>query len=222
MLFPPEYGPLAAVTPGTPGGLMVMLAEYGTMSLAEVLEPSIQMADGYAIEASTANSMERNKELLKTWPYSRHVFLPHLGEEREAPYAGEIFRQPDLAVTLRKLVETEQQALAQGKTRKEAIYAAYDRFYKGDIAAGVREGIARTGRVAHHGGPGELAGLHRRTGQNHLQGHRGLQTHHLGTGAGDAAGAEHARERGPPVDGVQQRQVHPHSIPGNEPRFRRS
>jgi len=134
MRFPPEYGPLAAVTPGTPGGLMVMLAEYGTMSLAQVLEPSIQMADGYAIEASAANSMERSKERLKTWPYSRDVFLPHLGEEREAPFPGEIFRQPDLAATLRKLVETEQEALAQGRTRKEAIYAAYDRFYKGDIA----------------------------------------------------------------------------------------
>ena len=39
--YPPEYGPLAAVTPGTPGGLMVMLAEFGTMSLAQVLAPSI-------------------------------------------------------------------------------------------------------------------------------------------------------------------------------------
>src|SRR6478609_5520392 len=43
---PPEYGPLAAVTPGTPGGLMVMLAEYGTLSLEEVLAPAIQMAAG--------------------------------------------------------------------------------------------------------------------------------------------------------------------------------
>src|SRR5262249_53481666 len=45
--FPPEYGPLAAVTPGTPGGLLTMLAEYGTLSLAEVLAPAIRMADGY-------------------------------------------------------------------------------------------------------------------------------------------------------------------------------
>ena len=44
--FPPEYGPLAAVTPGTPGGLCVMLAEYGTMSLKDVLEPAMQMAAG--------------------------------------------------------------------------------------------------------------------------------------------------------------------------------
>lgn len=134
MKYPPEYGPLAAVTPGTPGGLLTMLAEYGTMSLKEVLAPAMQMAEGYPIEAQTANQIERNKELIKEWPYSKKVFLPHLGEEREAPDAGEIFIQEDLLATLNKMVEAEQQALKKGKSRKEAIYAAYDRFYKGDIA----------------------------------------------------------------------------------------
>lgn len=134
MKYPPEYGPLAAVTPGTPGGMMVMLAEFGTLSLADVLGPAIQMADGYPIEEAAANTIEREKKRLKEWPYSRQVMLPHLGQKREAPEAGEIFRQPDLAATLRKLVEAEQHARAQGKSRKEAIYAAYDRFYKGDIA----------------------------------------------------------------------------------------
>lgn len=134
MKYPPQYGPLAAVTPGTAGGLMTMLAEYGTMSLKDVLAPAMQMAEGYPIEAQTANSIERNKDLIKDWPYSKKVFLTHPGESREAPIAGEIFSQPDLLETLRKIVEAEQQALKKGKTRKEAIYAAYDRFYKGDIA----------------------------------------------------------------------------------------
>ncbi|MBI1781338.1 MAG: gamma-glutamyltransferase family protein [Sphingobacteriales bacterium] len=132
--FPPEYGPLAAVTPGTPGGLCYMLAEYGTMSLKEVLAPAMQLAGGYPIESETANSMERNKQRLKEWPYSKAVFLPHAGEKREAPEAGEIFVQKDLLETLTKMVEAEQEALKKKKTRKEAIYAAYDRFYKGDIA----------------------------------------------------------------------------------------
>lgn len=134
MKYPPEYGPLAAVTPGTPGGLMTMLAEYGTMSLKEVLAPAMQMAEGYPMEAQTANSIERQKSRLKEWPYSAKVFLPHAGEDREAPSAGEIFVQKDLLATLTKLVEAEQTALKKKKTRKEAIYAAYDRFYKGDIA----------------------------------------------------------------------------------------
>jgi gamma-glutamyltranspeptidase/glutathione hydrolase len=134
MNYPPEYGPLAAVTPGTPGGLCTMLAEYGSMSLKDVLAPAIEMAAGYPIEAETANSIELNKERIKQWPYSKAVFLTHPGASREAPEPGEIFRQPDLLATLNKLVEAEQQALRKGKTRKEAIYAAYDRFYKGDIA----------------------------------------------------------------------------------------
>lgn len=132
--YPPAYGPLAAVTPGTPGGLMVMLAEYGTMSLKEVLEPSMQMAEGYPIEKQLADSIERQKKRIKDWPYSKKILLPHLGEEREATHPGEIFSQLDLLNTLKKLVEAEQAALDQGKSRKEAIYAAYERFYKGDVA----------------------------------------------------------------------------------------
>jgi gamma-glutamyltranspeptidase/glutathione hydrolase len=132
--YPPEYGPLAAVTPGTPGGLCTMLAEYGTMSLKQVLTPAMQMADGYPMEAETAGSIERNKERIKQWPYSKTVFLPHAGQAWEAPEAGEIFHQPDLLQTLQKMVDAEQDALKKGKNRKEAIYSAYDRFYKGDIA----------------------------------------------------------------------------------------
>jgi len=132
--YPPQYGPLAAVTPGTPGGLLTMLAEYGTMSLKEVLEPVMELAKGYPIEAQLSRSIERYKEMIKKWPYSKKVLLPHLGEAYEAPQPGEIFRQPDLLNTLEKLVAAEQQALREGKSRKEAIYAAYDRFYRGDIA----------------------------------------------------------------------------------------
>jgi gamma-glutamyltranspeptidase/glutathione hydrolase len=145
MKYPPEYGPLAAVTPGTPGGILVMLAEFGKLSLKDVLAPSIQLADGYPIEAQLANTIEREKKRLKEWRYSRELLLPHLGEKREAPEAGEIFCQPDLAATLRKLVEAEQQALASGKNRKAAIYAAYDRFYKGDIANELARGVKEEG-----------------------------------------------------------------------------
>jgi gamma-glutamyltranspeptidase/glutathione hydrolase len=146
MKYPPEYGPLAAVTPGTPGGLMVMLAEYGTLSLREVLGPSIQMAEeGYPIEAQLSAGLEKNKDKLKQWRYSREVLLPHLGQEHEAPQPGEIFRQKDLAATLKKLVETEQQALKAGKNRKQAIMAAYDRFYRGDIAKELVRGVQEEG-----------------------------------------------------------------------------
>jgi gamma-glutamyltranspeptidase / glutathione hydrolase len=134
MKYPPAYGPLAAVTPGTPGGLFTMLAELGTLRLADVLAPAIELADGYPIEQEASDQIEHGKGRIEQWPYSRATFLVHPGEKREGPSPGEIFRQPELAATLRKLVQAESEALAQGKDRKQAIQAAYDRFYRGDIA----------------------------------------------------------------------------------------
>ncbi len=145
MQYPPEFGPLAAVTPGTPGGLMVMLAEYGTLSLFDVLAPAIEMAEGYPIEASAVSAINRSKQLLEQWPASRAVFLPNEGEGPEAPVVGEVFRQPDLKATLEKLVAAEQAALSRGLDRKAAIYAAYDRFYRGDIAEALVRGTQNAG-----------------------------------------------------------------------------
>ncbi len=134
LAYPPEYGPLAATTPGTPGGLMVMLAEYGTMSLAEVLAPAIEMAEGYPIEAGTVQRINDNAHELIKWPYSKALFLSVDNGRMRGPKVGEIFRQPELKATLEKLVAAERAALEAGSSRKDAIYAAYDRFYRGDIA----------------------------------------------------------------------------------------
>ena len=138
MEYPPDTGPLAAVTPGTPGGLMVMLAEYGRLSLAEILAPAMQMAEGYPIEEANVIEIEENRDVIAQWPESKRLFLPNLDENNPeiwaAPRPGEILRQPDLFATLKKLVDAEAEALAAGSDRKAAIYAAYDRFYRGDIA----------------------------------------------------------------------------------------
>ena len=152
---------------------MMMLAEYGTMSLKDVLEPAIELADGYPIEQELVNRIERSKAAIRNWPYSKALHLPNARDGAptapaeagapsgvapahdqvaaqvagavEAPEPGSVFRQPDLAATLRKLVEAEQQALRAGKSRKDAIYAAFDRFYKGDIAAEIARGTQEQG-----------------------------------------------------------------------------
>ena len=128
MRGPPELGPLAALTPGTPGGLMVMLAEFGTMSLAQVLQPAMEMAAGYPMEQTEAINIESSKELLLRWESSRRVLLPNLDPQHPqhwaAPRPGQIFEQPELLATLTKLVETERKALASGKNRKQAIAIA--------------------------------------------------------------------------------------------------
>ncbi len=149
MSGPPEYGPLAAVTPGTPGGLLTMLAEYGTMSLEEVLAPAMEMAAGYPIEENATDAIEDNRAILSIWDNSREVFLPHYNaadlSARAAPRPNELFVQEDLLATLTKLVETERAALAAGKNRKEAIMAAYERFYRGDIAQEIVRGVQEAG-----------------------------------------------------------------------------
>ena len=176
MNYPPQYGPLAAVTPGTPGGICHMLAEYGTKSLKEVLAPAMQLADGYPIEAQTANSIERGKKQISEWPYSKAVFLTHPGEKREAPEAGEIFKQKDLFQTLTKMVEAEQQALKKGKTRKEAIYAAYDRFYKGDIAKEFVRGAQEQGGLITEA---DLANWKVKTEEPMMVNYKGIEVYKL-------------------------------------------
>jgi gamma-glutamyltranspeptidase/glutathione hydrolase len=89
-------------------------------------------------------AITREKARLAEWPYSRAVMLPRGGEP---PEAGALFRQPDLAATLRKLVEAEKDALARGLDRKAALYAAYDRFYKGDVAEEFVRGAREQGAL---------------------------------------------------------------------------
>ena len=116
MPYPPDYGPLAAVTPGTPGGLMVMLAEYGTTEPDRRARP--RDPDGRRLRdrgAGRQRASKRKRRRSRSGRTRRRSSCRTPGEKREAPEPGEIFRQPDLAATLRKLVEAEQQARAAGQ-----------------------------------------------------------------------------------------------------------
>ena len=121
----------AGVVPGLFGGWIGVLERFGTMSLAEVLEPAIEYAEnGHPIEASVVRSIRGSRELFEQFPTSAKIFLPG----GRVPNTGETFRMIDLANTFKKVVAAEQSALGAGKSRSEALQAAFDRFYKGDIA----------------------------------------------------------------------------------------
>jgi gamma-glutamyltranspeptidase/glutathione hydrolase len=121
----------AGIVPGNLGGYLVQLERYGTMSVAEVFAPAIEYAEkGYPIDAMLAQSIARGRNNLAKYPTTAKIYLPN-GEPLKA---GGLLRNPDYAATLGKLVEAEAQAKAKGATRAAAIQAAYDRFYKGDIA----------------------------------------------------------------------------------------
>jgi gamma-glutamyltranspeptidase/glutathione hydrolase len=124
-------GMKAGIVPGNLGGYLSILDKLGTMSIAEVFAPAIEYAEkGYPIDQMLAGSIDRGKTNLGKYPTTAKIFLPN-GQPLKA---GELLKNPDYAATLRKLVEAERQALSKKATRSAAIKAAFDRFYKGDIA----------------------------------------------------------------------------------------
>lgn len=124
-------GMLAGIVPGNLGGYLSLLERYGTMSVAEVFAPAIEVAEkGYPIDPMLAQSIDRGKNNLSKYPTSAKIFLPGGQPLKE----GDLLKNADYAATLKKMVEAERQALARKASRSAAIQAAVDRFYKGDIA----------------------------------------------------------------------------------------
>ena len=126
----PVAGVMPALVPGMPEAAMVALREFGTRSLAEAMQPAIDLADGMPLDDTRSSTIARSKKFFDLWPASRRYFMP----EGRTQFTGEIFRQPELASTLRRMVEVEKQARAAGKPREAAIDAVRDFFYRGEIA----------------------------------------------------------------------------------------
>ncbi len=126
----PVGGVMPALVPGMPEAAMVALREFGTLSLAEVIQPAIDLADGMPLDETRASTIARSKKWFDLWPASRRYFMP----EGRIQFEGEIFRQPELATTLRRMAEVEKKALSAGKPREQAIDAVRDFFYRGEIA----------------------------------------------------------------------------------------
>jgi gamma-glutamyltranspeptidase len=126
--IPSSDGLLSGGLPGVVDAWYVMLDRWGTMSFEQVLQPAIELAEnGFPLSEGRAGTIASSKKILK-YPSTVKIYLPN----GQSPRAGEIFKNPDLARTLKKLVEAEK--AGHGKGRHEALKAARDRFYKGDIA----------------------------------------------------------------------------------------
>jgi gamma-glutamyltranspeptidase / glutathione hydrolase len=126
--IPASDGLLSGGIPGVVDAWYILLDRWGTMSFEQVLQPAIELAEnGFPLGEASANDIAETKKILK-YPSTVRTYLP----DGKAPRAGAIFKNPDLARTLKKLIQTEQAEKARG--RHEALKAARDRFYKGDIA----------------------------------------------------------------------------------------
>ena len=136
----------AGVVPGLFGGWVAVLDRFGTMSLAELLAPAIDYAgNGHPIEQSVTEAIAESQELFGKFASSRGVFLP----DGRVPESNTRFTMPGLAATFKKLAEAEQRARRRGKSRSEALQAAFDRFYRGDIAREVVAFYEGTRRAVH-------------------------------------------------------------------------
>ena len=121
----------AGIVPGNLGGYLYLLDRFGTMTIGDVFAPAIEYAEkGYPIDPMLAADIERGKNNLSKYPTTAKIYLPG----GRPPAAGDLLKNPDYAGTLRKLVDAEEQARGKGASRSAAITAAFDRFYKGDIA----------------------------------------------------------------------------------------
>jgi gamma-glutamyltranspeptidase / glutathione hydrolase len=123
---------LSATVPGVVDAWTILLSHWGTKTFTEVLSPAIDLAErGYPLSEHYAQAMG-SEQLLK-YPSSARVYAPG-GRKWKA---GDVFANPDLARTLRRLVEAEKKETAKG--REAGLHAARERFYKGDIAREMAE-----------------------------------------------------------------------------------
>jgi len=123
----PVTGLMPALVPGMPEAALVALREYGTMPFAAVIQPALDIADGYPLDEIRAGSIAVYRRFFELWPTSKAHFFP----EGRPLAPGEIFRQPDLARTLRSMIEAEKKAHGNHQAKIDAVR---DYFYRGEIA----------------------------------------------------------------------------------------
>jgi gamma-glutamyltranspeptidase/glutathione hydrolase len=123
----PSTGPLAATVPAVLDACVSALDQFGTKSLAEVMQPAIELADGFPIDELRVQYIKTRAPIFSAWPDAKRLFLPN----GEVPKPGDIFVQADLARTLREIVNAEKLGARRG--RHAGLVAAREYFYRGPV-----------------------------------------------------------------------------------------
>lgn len=133
----PGEGLLAAGVPAACGALLTALERFGTLPLSTVLQPALDLAhEGFPMHPGLRGPSDylpfsiwhQQQKFQAAWPSSAQLYMP----QGRLPEVGEVWRNPELAHTFRRLLAAERSALSQG--RAAAIRAAQDAFYRGEIA----------------------------------------------------------------------------------------
>ena len=138
----PSTGPLSATVPAVLDACVTALDQFGTKTLAEVMEPAIQLADGFPIDELRVQYIKTRSSIFSQWPDAKRVFLPN----GEVPKVGDLFIQADLARTLREITRAEKLASrGMRNSRHAGLMAARDYFYRGPIARRIGEYMQANG-----------------------------------------------------------------------------
>ena len=129
----PAEGILAAGVPGAFGAVIEALARFGRLSFEEVSARAIELAkSGFPAHSGLIrqhkSGIAANLEKFRNWPGTAAIYLP----QGRAPTEGEVLRNPALADTYLHLVAAERKG---GGDRKAGLKAAFDEFYRGDVAS---------------------------------------------------------------------------------------
>src|SRR5215472_3995025 len=167
----PSTGPLSATVPAVLDACVTALDQYGTKSLSEVIQPAIELADGFPIDELRVEYIKSRAPVFSQWPDAKRLFLPG----GAVPQPGDIFVQADLARTLRQIAAAEKSAMKDG--RHAGLMAARDYFYQGPIGKRIGE------YMQSHGGllaAEDLARWHARVGAPVKTEYRGYEVYKPG------------------------------------------
>lgn len=126
----PGNGPNAGTVPAMVDAMALALQLNGTMTLHQVMQPAIELADGFVMYNFLAEIFVSQQEATSRWANAYAAYY----RDGKPPRTGEIFRQPNLARTMRIIADADAEVFARTKNRHRAIQAGRDAFYKGDIA----------------------------------------------------------------------------------------
>ncbi len=103
----------SVAVPGTVAGLALALKTNGTMKLADVMQPAIRLAEeGFPITEKLVNEFEEERRGLQKFSMSSHIFL----NDGKRYKVGDIFKQPELAQTLKRIAKKGPADFYQGET----------------------------------------------------------------------------------------------------------
>lgn len=169
----PANGPLAATLPAVMEALALALENYGTMSLEQVMQPAIELAEGFPFLDTLQHYWELNRKACEKYPDTMAAYYPG----GKTPEVGEIFRQPHLAKTFRAIVAAERAEFRRSHDRRKAIQAGRDAFYKGDIARRIAQADQKAGGFIT---AEDLAGYHGKIEEPATTSYRGYQIYKAG------------------------------------------